>query len=79
MRIWSILLIKSDLKWCLHLSRSLFSYLIENGLQLKCDYQNSVTTEQNQTGTGASVRRAGQMQNQVIQRVGDIRCYVSTG
>ena len=24
MRIWSILLIKSDLKWCLHLSRSLF-------------------------------------------------------
>ena len=27
MRIWSILLIKSDLKWCIHLSRSLFSYL----------------------------------------------------
>ena len=26
MHIWSILLIKSDLKWCLHLSRSLFSY-----------------------------------------------------
>ena len=26
MRIWSILLIKSDLKWCIHLSRSLFSY-----------------------------------------------------
>ena len=24
MRIWSILLIKSDLKWCIHLSRSLF-------------------------------------------------------
>ena len=27
MRILSILLIKSDLKWCTHLSRSLFSYL----------------------------------------------------
>ena len=26
MRIWSILLIKSDLKWCLHLSRSLYLY-----------------------------------------------------
>ena len=24
MRIWSILLIKSDFKWCIHLSRSLF-------------------------------------------------------
>ena len=24
MRIWSILLIKSDLKWCIHISRSLF-------------------------------------------------------
>ena len=24
--LWSILLIKSDLKWCIHLSRSLFSY-----------------------------------------------------
>ena len=27
MRIWSILLIKSDFKWCIHLSRSLFLYL----------------------------------------------------
>ena len=26
MRIWSILLIKSDLKWCIQLSRSLFLY-----------------------------------------------------
>ena len=26
MRIWSIMLIKSDLKWCIHLSRSLFLY-----------------------------------------------------
>ena len=26
MRIWSILLIKSDLKWCIHLIRSLFLY-----------------------------------------------------
>ena len=30
MRIWSILLIKSDLKWCIHLSRSLFLYLNRN-------------------------------------------------
>ena len=29
MSIWSILSIKFDLKWCMHLSRSLFSYLIE--------------------------------------------------
>ena len=26
MRIWSILLIKSDLKWCIHLSKSLYLY-----------------------------------------------------
>ena len=26
MRIWSILFIKSNLKWCIHLSRSLFTY-----------------------------------------------------
>ena len=26
MCIWSILLIKSDIKWCIHLSRSLFLY-----------------------------------------------------
>ena len=26
MRIWSILLIKSDLKWCINLRRSLFLY-----------------------------------------------------
>ena len=29
MRIWSILLIKSDLKWCIHLSRSLFLYSLQ--------------------------------------------------
>ena len=28
MRKWSILLIKSDLKWCIHLSRSLCLYSI---------------------------------------------------
>ena len=28
MRIWSILFIKSDLKWCIHLSRNLFLYLL---------------------------------------------------
>ena len=27
MRIWFILLMKSDLKWCIHLSGSLFSYM----------------------------------------------------
>ena len=30
MHIWSILLIKSDLNWCIHLSRSLFLYFIPN-------------------------------------------------
>ena len=28
MRIWSIVLIKSDLKWCIHLSRSLYLYIL---------------------------------------------------
>ena len=31
MGIWSILLIVSDLKWCIHLSRSLFLYF--NGVK----------------------------------------------
>ena len=31
MRIWSILLIKSELKWCIHLSRSLF-YISETAV-----------------------------------------------
>ena len=30
MRIWSILLIKSDLKWCFHLIRSLFLYYYQH-------------------------------------------------
>ena len=30
MRIWFILLIKSDLKWCIHLSRSLHLYFMYN-------------------------------------------------
>ena len=30
MRIWFILLIKSELKWCIHLSRSLFLYCLFN-------------------------------------------------
>ena len=30
MRIWSISLIKSDLKWCIHLSRSFFLYFFDN-------------------------------------------------
>ena len=28
MRVWSILLVKSDIKWCIHLSRSLYVYYI---------------------------------------------------
>ena len=37
MRIWSILLlIKSDLKWCIHLSRSLFSYLNRHEFSKNC-------------------------------------------
>ena len=32
MRIWSILLTKSILKWCIHLSRSLFKYSWEMNL-----------------------------------------------
>ena len=36
MRIWSILLIKSDLKWCIHLSRSLFLYLIQCHIDYAC-------------------------------------------
>ena len=34
MRIWSILLIKSALKWCIHLSRSLFLYYDEEQAEL---------------------------------------------
>ena len=37
MRIWSILLIKSDLKWYIHLGRSLYLYLIQVFLfQFRC-------------------------------------------
>ena len=40
MGIWSILLIKSDLKWCIHLSRSLLLYIHTwkegNGARLIC-------------------------------------------
>ena len=45
-RIWSILLIKSDLKWCIHLSRSLFLNLI-----LKYQFQNSVGKAINRSQT----------------------------
>ena len=34
MRIWSIFVIKSDLKWCIYLSRSLFLYT--NGKKKQC-------------------------------------------
>ena len=36
MRIWSILLIKSDLKWCIHLSRSLYLYSLPLTRSLRC-------------------------------------------
>ena len=35
MRIWSILLIKSDFKWCIHLRRSIFLYF---SLSIFCLY-----------------------------------------
>ena len=34
MRIWSILLIKSDLKWCIHFRRSLYLYFHYSDLHL---------------------------------------------
>ena len=36
MRIWSTLLNESDLKWCIHLSRSLFLYFDSKGFDSKC-------------------------------------------
>ena len=39
MRIWSILLINSDLKWCIHLSRSLFLYFNHLKMFLLCFIQ----------------------------------------
>ena len=38
MRIWSILLIKSHFKWCIHLSRSLFLYLNFRNLWINIFY-----------------------------------------
>ena len=35
MRIWSILLIKSDIKWCIHLGRSLFLYIYKQKNNVK--------------------------------------------
>ena len=48
MRIWSILLIKADLKWCIYLSRSLLFYLGNNALHLltlkrSCDLRIEMT------------------------------------
>ena len=34
-RIWSILLIKSDFKWCIHLKRSLLLHSLEKNILLK--------------------------------------------
>ena len=34
MCIWSTLLIKSDLKWCIHLSRSLCQHLRNQSIQI---------------------------------------------
>ena len=39
MRIWSILLITSESKWCIQISRSLFSYIKPHASDLFCkDY-----------------------------------------
>ena len=44
MRIWSILLIKSALKWCIHLSRSLCSYTNNFNVQIqeRCLFVRSI-------------------------------------
>ena len=39
MRIWSILFIISDLKWCMHLSRSLYLYRIYNFRHGRCMFE----------------------------------------
>ena len=41
MRIWSILFIKSDIKWCIHLSRSPFLYLLK--IEISCIVSFSCT------------------------------------
>ena len=41
MRIWSILLIKSDQKWCIHLSRSLFTFY-NNFKQPRTEYSHKI-------------------------------------
>ena len=44
MCIWSILLITSDLKWCMHLSRSLISNYYINALKIKKKQRKSNIT-----------------------------------
>ena len=39
MRIWSMFLIKSDLKWCIHLSRSLLLYCNDRQLNICVVYR----------------------------------------
>ena len=43
MRIWSILLIKSDLKWCIHVSRSLFFNCITNTKRVSMKHLSHVS------------------------------------
>ena len=50
MRIWSILYTKSDLKWCIHLSRSLYSYYNKYKLKRKC------CSQKHQDGTSTIVK-----------------------
>ena len=40
MRIWSILLIKSDLKWWIHLNRSLFLYILQYNMTISWNWFN---------------------------------------
>ena len=49
MRIWSILFIKSDLKWCKHLSRSLYLYSdIDKYITLLCEKDKNCNIEKSE-------------------------------
>ena len=56
--IWSILFIKSDLKWCIHLSRSLILFYVSQSQRLKlCTLfvLNHIERDQNPTSISYSV------------------------
>ena len=63
MRIWSILLIKSDLKWCIHLSRSLFSYLFDICSVLGCFTVDVIAS----TGFGVDINSHKDTNNEFLK------------